>query len=214
MGVSVFVIQVKKRLSSQQALANFERAQHLQRFCAAARYAHLRGIEQHGDHDVSARQNREVDDRLLAHAGHRLLPKGIGHAVVERELSAIVKNQTFIALHAAGALALLQIAHDRIGQARFARNGLVGPPLVLRIRDARLDQDGEFVQAFVDRGLETQIIQKVKGTPGHLWAAQQRVVRATQSGTRDFEDVIGQGPHFSRQIVVAYLGQSFGHGAS
>lgn len=119
-----------------------------------------------------------------------------------------------VTLHAGRALALLQVTHHRIEQARLAGNRLVRPPLVLRVGNARLDQDGKLVQPLVDRGLEAQIVQKIKRTARHLGAAQQGVVRATQCRTRDLEDVIGQRPHLGGQGFVSDLRESLGHGVS
>jgi hypothetical protein len=132
--------------------------------------------------------------------------------VVQRQVNAKVIHQALIILHAGGALALLQIAHHRIGQAGLAGNRLMRPPLVLRVGDTGLDEDGELVQPLVDRGLEAQIVQKIKRTARHIGAAQQGVVRAPQCRTRYLEDVVGQRPDLGGQGFVSDLRKSLGHG--
>ena len=80
------------------------------------------------------------------------------------------------------------------------------PPLVLRIGDAGLNQNGKFIESLVDCGSEPQVIQEVKAPSGHFGASQQGVVRPAQSCTGYFENVICQGLHGSGQGVVRDLG--------
>ncbi len=174
--------------------------------------ADLGGIEQHGHHDVGAREHREVDHRLLAHGGYGLLPQGIGHLVIQGQLHAVVVDQPLIAGHGGGAAALPQIGHHGIRQPRPPRDGLVRPPFVLRVGNACLDQDRELVQALGNGGLEAQVIEQFEAPPRHVRAAQQGVVRPAEGSAGDLEDVVGERPDFGREVGVSDLAEAFGHG--
>lgn len=109
------------------------------------------------------------------------------------------------------ALAVLQFAHQRVGQADTAGDWFMRPPLILGIGDTDLNQDGEFVEPLVDAGPEAQVVEQVEAAARHLRAAQQGVVRPTQRGTGHRQDVISQRPDFRRKFYVAELGEAFGH---
>ena len=83
----------------------------------------------------------------------------VGHATAQDYPS---KPITMVMPYAAGGpgdtitrlFAGLKILYDRVGQAGFSGNGFVRPPLVLRIGDAGLNQNGKFIESLVDRGSE------------------------------------------------------------
>ena len=65
-------------------------------------------------------------------------------------------------------------------------------PLDLRGPAARLDENRKLIEPALDRCVESEVIKQPEHTLAEQRAAEQRVIRASQTDARDLENVFGQ----------------------
>ncbi|MEJ0045370.1 MAG: hypothetical protein WDN04_03900 [Rhodospirillales bacterium] len=86
---------------------------------------------------------------------------------------------------------------------------MVRVPLDLRSPQARLDQDGEFVEPPGQRSLEAQVVEQLFHALGHHRAAQHGIVGTAQADAGDLHDLLSERALLSLQLLDLELRKAF-----
>src|SRR5206468_129516 len=100
------------------------------------------------------------------------------------------EGERLVVLQPWGAAAARHVVGYGVRETALGGEGAVGVPLVLRSPEARVDEDGEFVETGGQGGVEAQVLAQLLGAVGELGATQEHREGAADATARASRDGI------------------------